>query len=265
MKRIVFTLACLFASSLFASTVTLTAASINATVSTDASTVGGGPSKHAENNDVGDLTKRSVTASAAASLPFSGVDFPVSRAQSTGSYTLSNNDRIDFSGAVDTTVYVKSSPFTGKGSADLTTDLLFNVIGGGLYQIGYQATMSALMSTTTALSADLTTAAGDPVFRFNQPAGTTQQLYSGGQNFFLAPGDYRLKVVASANADAGLGAGDSASIQYQVNLNPAQTAVVPLPPAAWSGVATIALISIAGMRSGCSGLLPKALRRSSRA
>ena len=230
-----------------AAPVTFTGATLRAETSGDALTAGGGRTAHAEDLDTGDLTKRSVTAEAIASLPFSGTDFPVSRNNASASLN-SFGDGLRVDGTADSIVFVKSSPFLGTGLARSLASVLFRVDLGGAHQLSYDA---SVVSTTpgqgTRLNLQLLDQAQQLIRQIALSSTIAQETQAASQSVNLAPGEYTLSVDAQAASDVtGFGAADSGNVRYQVTLAPDGSGtgggggvVIPLPSAMLSGLAVL--------------------------
>ena len=233
-----------------AGTVTFVSADLRATVSGDALTVGGGPTSHAEDSDTGNLTDRNVSAEATASLPFSGTDFPVSRNDASATISEAGGGiRID--GTANSVVFVKSSPFTGKGSASSLVNLLVKVDSPGAYRLAYDAMVTALTPNgNTRLKIDLLDQASNPVSQITLASRIVQETQADSRVVNLAAGNYALSVDAAAAADmiGGFGAGDSGNIQFAVTLADASGGgggggvVIPLPAGVWMGLAMLPVL-----------------------
>jgi hypothetical protein len=250
--------ACAFAATIHAGPVNLLSANLTADVSQDLSTIGGGPTDHQEGHDTGDLTKRSVTATATASLPFGGINYGASRGNATAKFDLLNETTLTLDGLVDSTVFVKSSPFTGKGNAHALTTLFFSVTGNEAYTLHYDATLIGQVASAAKLRVDVVNDNSAIQDSVTLDAANSAQPQSGSRNLTFAPGNYGVVLDASATADPvaiGNAAGDSAQVSYSVTLQPAGSVAIPLPASFLPGavVLTAAIIWTAGKRAGYSG------------
>jgi hypothetical protein len=242
-------------------------ADLRADVLQDLTTIGGGPTDHKEGHDTGDLNKRNASASATAALPFGGIDYGASRGNASAKFDLLNGTTLTLDGQVDSTVFVKSTPFTGKGNAHALTTLFFSVTGDEAYTLRYDATLIGQAASAARLRVDVVndnSAIQDSVALDATDSG---QAKSGLRGLTLAPGNYGLTLDASAVADPvaiGNAAGDSAQVSYRVSLAPAGAVSVPLPAGAVPGaiVMAAAITWTLSKRGDCSDRIGRGFRRS---
>ncbi len=253
-------IACAFAAITQAGPITLDSAILAADVSQDLTTIGGGPSDHKEGHDTGNLTQRSVTAAATASLPFGGINFGASRGNAAAKFDLLNETTLTVDGRVDSTVFVKSSPFTGKGNAHALATLFFKVTGIEEYTLTYDATLNGQAAGAAGLRINVLDAKRAIKQSITLDATDSGTAKSGFRALTLPSAGYTLVLDASAAADpvaVGNAAGDSTQVNYRVSLQPTGAAVsVPLPAPLIPGaiLLAVAIIWTAGKRAGYSNL-----------
>ena len=244
--------------------VTLTSADLRLVTSADATNVQSAQTAHDEDAQTGDLINRSVSAEATAAFPFGGTPaFPVTRSRATANLS-ETADAVVLDGVANTLIGVKSTPFTGKGSAQSTANIGFSVSAAGTYQLSYDAFVAATTpSLGSKFTVDLRDAANTALAQLSFAGPFTQESNSRSVN--LSAGNYALSVDALAPADltAQFGVSDSGDITYRVSLSAsgaggggggggggAGGVAIPLPPGMLSGLAMLPLALWVVRRAG---------------
>jgi len=217
--------------------ISLISSGLRADVVEDISTIGGGPSNHKEGHDTGDLAKQHASAQATASVELHGTI-----GASTGNANAAikpSGSAILFDGEVDTTLYLKSTPFTGMGSAMAATEAHVHAAQAGSYEIAYDATLFYLDPSEVSLTLALLNSGGGNVTNLDITSPVSGTRTTGKRVVDLEAGDYSLKVNASAVADPvkiNSPVGDSTEIIYHASFAPqGSTPAVPLPAAVGPG------------------------------
>jgi hypothetical protein len=232
--------------------VTLTSADLRVVTSADATNMQTSETAHDEDSQTGDLTTRSVSAEATAAFPFGGtLAFPVTRSRATANLSETANELV-LDGVSNTLIGVKSTPFSGKGSAQSTATVGFSVTVPGAYQLNYEAlVLASTPSLGSKLSIDLRNAANSALLSLSFAGPFTQETNSRSVN--LSAGDYSLVVDALAPADLTnlFGVSDSGDITYRVTLAAGGSGgngagggggtAIPLPPSVLTGLMMLPL------------------------
>lgn len=220
--------------------VTLTSADLRLVTSADATNVQTGATAHDEDAQSGDLTNRSVSSEATAAFPFGGTPaFPVTRARATANLS-ETSDAVVLDGVANTLIGVKSTPFSGKGSAQATAMVGFSIGAPGTYQLSYDAFVAATTpGLGSKLSIDLKDQANSALVSLSFAGALVQEANA--RNVDLAAGNYSLVVDAFAPADLTnlFGVSDSGDITYRVSLSAGGAGggtAIPLPPSVLTGL-----------------------------
>lgn len=270
LPHLVSVIVCMFAARTIAAPVTLLSANLKADVTQDLTTIGGGPSDHKDAHDAGDLTKRSVFASATAALPFGGINLGASRGNASMDLTTPD-DGISLAGSISSIVFVKSTPFTGSGAASASATVVFTVPSPGSYRFSWNATLQSQAPASAHVRADIKDATSALLASIDLAGDIVGNPQAGSHDLALAAGRFTFDLDAGGVANpvaVGNAEGDASTINYAVSLSAAASSsgggtTIPLPaPLLPGAIGIAAVIWTAGKRSGCSGPFLKGCLRS---